>query len=119
MDVILNAILIPRLAATGAAIGTLVAEFAVLLVQYVALRKDVTPALKNISYWKILLALIAACAVCIWVKFMDFSYFISLLISAVLFFAVYILLLYLLKESFTRETIVQIFDRFRKIIKKA
>lgn len=119
VDIILNAILIPHLAATGAAIGTLVAEFAVLVVQYIALRTDIRSALRKISYWKIAAALVLACAACIWVKFMNFSYFVSLVISAVLFFAVYILFLYLVKESFTREILVQITDKIHKIIKKA
>ena len=35
-DLILNAILIPQYGASGAAIGTLAAEFAVLVVQYIA-----------------------------------------------------------------------------------
>ena len=41
VDLILNAIAIPILGASGAAIGTLVAEFVVLIVQLIYLRKDV------------------------------------------------------------------------------
>ena len=40
-DVIINALLIPYMQSTGAAIGTLIAEFVVLLVQYYALRNEV------------------------------------------------------------------------------
>ncbi len=35
VDIILNALLIPKMASTGAAIGTLAAEIAVFIVQYV------------------------------------------------------------------------------------
>ena len=42
VDLILNAILIPRFASAGAALGTLAAEAAVLVVQYVALKKDMS-----------------------------------------------------------------------------
>lgn len=59
-DLVLNAILIPMLAATGAAIGTLVAEAVVLLVQYIALRGEIRGAFAKIQYGKILLALVLA-----------------------------------------------------------
>ena len=50
-DLILNVILIPLYGAAGAAIGTLAAEFAVLVVQYIALRSEVRGAFLDIHYF--------------------------------------------------------------------
>lgn len=46
-DIILNALLIPKMASTGAAIGTLAAEIAVFIVQYVALRGIIKEAYRQ------------------------------------------------------------------------
>ena len=103
-DLILNAILIPRLASVGAAIGTLAAEVVVLIVQLIALRKDnLGEAFKNVQYWKILLGLFGGCVASFWVIFVDLNNFFTLLISAVLFFLVYFLLLLALREPMARE----------------
>lgn len=101
VDLVLNWFLIPKLGAAGAAIGTLVAEFVVLCVQFVVLRKELLETFKSIKYYKILAAMAAGCAACIWVLFMGFGNFISLLISAVLFFGVYYGVLLLTKEELT------------------
>lgn len=57
-DLIINLILIPRFSSAGAAIGTLVAELVVLLVQYFSLYKNVNKAFKNIHYMRIIVAII-------------------------------------------------------------
>ena len=104
IDLILNAFLIPPYGPAGAAIGTLTAEVTVLIVQLIALRKDnLGEAFRNVQYGKILLGIIAGCAVSFWVRFLPVGSFFSLVISAVLFFAVYFLLLLALKEPMIRE----------------
>lgn len=119
VDVILNAIFIPRLAASGAALGTLVAEAVVLVVQVVALRKRIGDAFKRVSYVKIAIGMLLGLAACFWVKLLDLGYFISLLISAVLFFAVYVAFLYITKETLTREIIDQVLDKVKNKLKRA
>lgn len=59
-DLLLNIILIPKFGASGAAMGTLVAEFVVLSVQYVALRKQLFDIFIKIQYWKIIAATIVS-----------------------------------------------------------
>ena len=114
-DVILNVILIPNYASTGAAIGTLVAEFAVLVVQYIALKDKVTDIFKQIHCFRILVALILGSVASLWVKTLDLGNFLTLLISAVLFFGVYGLYLLLRKE----EMIVEIWNMIiSKVFKK-
>ena len=106
VDVIINAILIPRFASAGAAIGTLVAEFVVLIVQYMALKDDVTDTLKQIHYGRIAFALILGTAASLWVKMLGLGSFLTLIISAVLFFGVYGVYLLIRKE----EMIVEIWN---------
>ncbi|MBO4835480.1 MAG: flippase [Lachnospiraceae bacterium] len=112
VDLILNAILIPKLGASGAAIGTVVAEAVVLIVQIIALRKDnIRDAFRPVQYWKILIAVIVGCGACFWVLLLNLGNFITLLISAILFFAVYAGILLLLREPMAGE-ILDIIKRF-------
>ena len=114
-DLALNAILIPKLHASGAAIGTVVAEFVVLLWQYVALRDEVQEMFRSIPYIPILTALAASVAASFWTKLLGLSPFITLVISAVLFFGIYALILTLWKEPMTAEVEKQISQKlFRR-----
>lgn len=115
VDVIINALLIPKYASSGAAIGTLVAEFVVLLVQLFALRKEVCSLFKKVHYFKIFFALALASAASVWVKLLGLGSFLALLISAILFFAVYFGFLLLTKE----ELVIEVFKQVTgKIFKK-
>lgn len=115
-DIVLNAILIPYFASAGAAIGTLIAEFVVLIVQFYSLRFEVIDAFKAIHYFKILVALVLGSIVSLWVKALPIGSFLSLLISACLFFGMYGGVLLLLKEALVNEIVMQVLG---KIIKKA
>ena len=114
VDVVSNLLLIPRLGAAGAAVSNLNAEFMVLLVQYFALRKEVNPALKNVRYGKLLLALAAGTAASYWVSGLELGNFMVLLIAAVLFFAAYGGVLLVTKEPFVRETVLQVLKKLKK-----
>ena len=99
MDLILNMILIPRVASPGAAIGTLAAEIIVWILQFAALKKLVMPAYREVSYGKIAVGVLAAMPASLWVKKLHLGSFMTLLLSAVLFFGVYGGVLTILKES--------------------
>ena len=115
VDVIINALLIPRFASSGAAIGTLVAEFVVLVVQYIALKDDVTKTFKQIHYGSITIALVLGTVASLWVKMLGLGSFLTLVISAVLFFGVYGVYLLIRKE----EMIVEIWNMVvGKLVKK-
>lgn len=114
VDVVINMLLIPNFASAGAAIGTLIAEFAVLIVQYLALKDRVTPMLKQIHYLRIGFALVLGVGFSLWVKFVNLGSFITLVISASLFFLVYGITLLLMKE----EIIVEIWNVLYSKIKK-
>ncbi len=114
VNLIVNATLIPRLASTGAAIGTVVAEFVVLAYQCWALRDDVSGAFKSVSYWKITIATVLAVACSLWTKNLGLGSFMTLLISAILFFGVYGVTLILTKETLTLEIFKQIVNKLKK-----
>ena len=103
IDLILNAFLIPIYGATGAAIGTLVAEFVVLIVQTIFVRDRVTNLFKDVSWFKMLVANILAFIASFWVITMNWGTFMTLLVSAIIFFGVYGICLLLLRESLTKE----------------
>ena len=96
MDLILNFILIPKMASVGAAFGTLVAEMAVWIVQIVALRSIVLDAYREIHYKSILVAILLGIIISGWVKCMSWGNFISL-------FGIYLLALVVLKEPLICE----------------
>ena len=114
VDVIINAILIPRYVSAGAAIGTLVAEFVVLVVQYYALRKEVNIFFRKIHYFRISIALILASFSSLWIKAFNCGSFLTLILSAVLFFGVYGFFLLATKEPLILEIYRQIIDWLSK-----
>lgn len=117
-DLILNAILIPKLASAGAAIGTLAAEFVVLLVQWFALRRDVADAFRSINYFKIITALVFAVFASIWIPMVVADNFLTLALSACLFFGVYGGLLLIMREPFVAEIAGQILGKIKAIVKR-
>ena len=119
VDVILNAILIPYYASAGAAIGTLAAEFVVLMVQYIALRDEITDTFKQIHYFRIFMAIILGTVTSLWVKNLGLGNFLKLLISTILFFGTYGSFLLIKKEETVMEVwnmlIGKVFKKMRQI----
>lgn len=118
VDLLLNVALIPSMASAGAAIGTVVAEGVVFAVQFWALRKEVLSSYQKVRYGTIVLALALAIASCLWVKTTALGSFASLLVSAILFFAVYGGVLVLRKEPLAwqmAEKVRQMLFKKRKI----
>lgn len=115
VNLAINFILIPRMASCGAAIGTLAAEIVVWIVQYTSLKKVVAEMYKKLKYIPILIALTLGSAVSLWVKWFPFIDFFKLIISSVLFFGCYILVLIAFKEPL----ILEMKRGFVRIMKKA
>ena len=115
IDLLINCLLIPRFASAGAAIGTLVAELVVTSVCIWALKDDVAETLKQIHYGRITFALILGTVASLWVKMLGLGSFLTLVISALLFFGVYGVYLLIRKE----EMIVEIWNMVvGKLVKK-
>ena len=114
VDVVLNLILIPRFGAAGAAAATSVAELTVLTVQFVLLGKQARDGFASVSYGRLLTALGAAVAAAVWVPVLGLGSFLTLLLSAVLFFGGYGVVLLALKEPLTRELATQLTAKIKK-----
>ncbi|MBQ5712494.1 MAG: polysaccharide biosynthesis C-terminal domain-containing protein, partial [Oscillospiraceae bacterium] len=106
--------LIPPFGAAGAAAANMIAEFTVMLVQIVMLRKEVLPSLRKIQYWKLGLGLLAATGASFWVAALPLGSFFSLALSAVLFFLAYGLVLLVLKERLVCEVLGQMLHKFKR-----
>ena len=117
VDLIFNVLLIPRLASIGAAIGTLLAEIVVWIVQFTALRTEILPAYKSIQYPKILLATVAGIVSSGWVKMLDIGNFATLLISSILFFGIYCAILTVMREPLVCEVKNQMLAKIKSKIK--
>lgn len=98
VDLILNFLLIPKYGATGAAIGTVVAEAVVLLWQYIALRRLGYRMFQGVHVIPILISVIISAAGSLWVKQLGLHAFLTLVMSSICFFVIYIVLLLIFKE---------------------
>ena len=116
VDLLLNLWLIPRYAAAGAAIGTLAAEIAVLVIQYLALRDEMKEYVRQAYLVKIFGAAIAALAASIWIKQIAIGSFWTLVLSAALFAAVYCICSLCLKEELAFEIWEQIRQKVRRTV---
>ena len=110
-------LLIPRYAVVGAAISNLLAEGTVLVVQlYYAVRckekADILAALRNVEYGKILLSIAAALSIANLCRNLPWNDFFILLASGSLFFGVYGIGLYVLKETLFMELWIPIKRKF-------
>ena len=113
IDIIINAILIPKMQSAGAAIGTLIAEFVVLLVQYRTLRGEMRETVLGIHYFNICFGVLLGTAASIWIKALSLGNFITLAIAAILFFGVYGLFLVLRKETMVTDILGQIINKVK------
>ena len=115
VDLILNALLIPEYGCTGAALGTLAAEFAVLVVQTIALRNLVFDILRKVKLLKIVLSCAIAWGGTFAVSKLPLeSNLLMLLCTFFVFFVIYAGVLLILKEPLMSETIVQLKNKVLK-----
>ena len=89
VNLIVNALLIPRLGASGAAIGTVIAEVAVLIVEFLGIRDLLPEIFGNISYARILAGTAAASVVSGFLLKAELGNFLMLAVSALVFFGIY------------------------------
>lgn len=118
VDILINAALIPMFASAGAAFGTLIAEFVVLLVQFSGIKDYVRGGIKKIHSHKIIIAITIASVLSIWLNRLDISNFLILVISAMMYFGIYFLILLLWKEPLTTEIWNGVLDKCIKIFHK-
>ena len=114
LDIILNVILIPVMGAAGASVGTLGAEFTVLVFQLIVLKDKDRMLFRDVRIRKIILAVIFGTALSFWVKMLPFHSLLMLVVSALLFFGAYYAMLMILREPFVKDITVQIRRRITR-----
>lgn len=119
VDLIINVILIPIMASAGAAIGTLVAEIVVWIVQYNALRNEVKQAYLKVKYIPIGIALVLSGFISCFVKLLNLRPFFTLILSSIVFFGLYFVILTLAKEKLVNEIENNILCKLKGIDKNA
>lgn len=103
VDVIINLILIPIMAAAGASIGTTVAELVVLLVQYLMLKEVINKYIKQIQFHKVIISTAISFLFAFWIKWLQLNPFFVLAGSGILFFGSFACSLLCMKERITIE----------------
>lgn len=114
VDLILNFIFIPKLGSSGAAIGTLVAELVVLIVQLIYLRKDIKYLYSKQKYIVLIIALLISSGGAFIIKKMALGIFVKLVCSCIVFFGIYVVALYVMKEEFVHENVDRIINKIKK-----
>lgn len=112
VDLIINTLLIPKIASSGAAIGTLVAELCVTAYQLVIVRKYIPNLFQDVSLGKILLANGLAILASFKITSLNMGNFFILVISALIYFGVYFVVLLFFKEKLTIDILNQIIGKF-------
>lgn len=113
VDLALNAVLIPKLASIGAAIGTLFAEVAVLIVQFAYMGKMLKNILSEIPWIKVVLSILLSILVVLPLKLIiDKSIFLLLAVSGTAFICCYAICLNIIHEPIVSE----IKNRINKVI---
>ena len=82
--------------------------------QYFVAIHEVPGLFREIKYYKIFIAVVASSLISIWTLELGFGVFITLVVSAILFFAVYGLILLILKEQLITEIFYQFINKIKK-----
>lgn len=119
-DILVNLLLIPRYAAIGAAIGTLTAETVVFIFQFMVLKDIILSMIMEIHWSRIIGALILPATAAVSIRMLHLpSDFLTLFLSALVYYAIYCLILNLFRESLVLEIegqiINKVFKRFHKL----
>lgn len=111
VDFFFNMVFIPVLGAKGAALGTVIAELVVTIIQIYACRKYVMELVVKLQYSKIFITILVASVVNILINLLDLSCFCQLVISAVFFYTTMFIILLVLKEQETMYLLKKIMRR--------
>lgn len=109
VDLILNAIFIPKFGAAGAAFGTLIAEISVLIVQFYCLRNEHIQFIQRKEALKVVLATGVSCLLLgVFEYFISMVVFVKLVFAAAIFFGCYGAILLATKEKMAMMSVGKI-----------
>lgn len=104
VDIIFNIILMPKYAAIGAAVATLIAEITQMLIQFYFSRSDILHYIRKRTIFNALFASVIAVIITFFIrKNVSINYFYNLMITIVVFFGIYIFILILIKDEYIKE----------------
>ena len=101
VDIVLNSVLIPKYGASGAAIGTMVAELVVLTVQCWHFGRDLSWYFSETSWGRILLGCGIGYAASRWIYSLSLGAFVTIIIGGCLFFGTFLAAMFITKENMT------------------
>ena len=114
VNLIINAIFIPAYGASGAAIGTVIAELSVLIIQLWTIKNSELRLFKKQFLWKTIVATIISALLSAFWKGLSDNLFIKLIISSCTFFVIYYLIMYFLKDTLVRDITKEIWGKIKK-----
>ena len=119
VDFVLNLVMIPQYGAAGAALATTVAEFSVLVVQICILRKLLNNIKEEVHWIKICIPVVIAtiCSLMFKSVVQVKNNFILLVCSATIYFGIYGILLWIVKEPEVREISTPYINKIKSKLK--
>ena len=114
IDLLLNFILISPYGSSGAAFATMIAEFAVLLVQIYYTRELLFKIIHQIVGIRYLFTVGISALGMIFVKSLQLSHFWLLCVEGIIFFGSYAVILVLLKDDFIINFLENFYNKFKK-----
>ena len=94
----------PKYAAIGAAVATLIAEITQMLIQFYFSRSDILHYIRKRTIFNALFASVIAVIITFFIrKNVSINYFYNLMITIVVFFGIYIFILILIKDEYIKE----------------
>jgi hypothetical protein len=115
IDLLLNFILISSYGSSGASFATMIAEFAVLLVQIYYTRELLFKIIHQIVGIRYLFTVGISALVMILVKSLQLSHFWLLCVEGIIFFGSYAVILVLLKDDFILNFLENFYKKLKKI----
>ncbi len=113
VDLIVNAIYIPSMASAGAALGTVIAEFVVFIVQMLMLSGQAKDLFEEVQLGKILAATGCGILSCMWIRDMSWMNFWKLVASGSMFMCGYGIVLIIVKEKFVWNIVNEFVTRMK------
>lgn len=114
INLILNIFLIPKYSYVGTAISNLIAEIGVLVVQIYFVRDMIKDMIKNVNYLSLVIALALSSIISNFSMNYTENIFVTLCVTAVLFFATYYVVLRISGNKLITEIEKQVFARLRR-----
>ena len=115
VDIVLNALLMPKYMCAGAAAATLVAELTQMSIQFHYSRKEITKNIEIRTLLKAAIAGIVSGVVIVLIRRqLTFHSIVNLVITCIIYGLIYLSCLLILKEQYSKELLSEVVHKFNK-----